>query len=144
MSSPLAPVDISREDKLFLQPGYIAPSTIVARQEKCLQHVHVDALLEPITLVEFPCGERSEFSEQALRMGGAVLRIGNAAGTTLSPAPPKLQMKRAVRWHIHFDNEVEVSRSYIFSLFERGTWHSEVPCPLITCVHIFDNHQEHQ
>ena len=144
VSSPLAPVDISREAKLFLQPGYIAPSTVIAKLEKCLPRLHVDAPLGPITLIEFPCGARSEFSEQALRMGGAVLRIGISTGTTHHPSPPKLHMKHAVHWHVDLDKKVEVSRLYaFFPIFGRGPWHIEVSCPLFTCVHRFLKYPEH-
>ena len=45
-------------------------------------------------------------------MGGAVLRIGIAAGTTHRRGPPTLQMKRAEHWHVDLDNNVEMNRLY--------------------------------
>ena len=72
-----------------------------------------------IILVEFLCGARSELSGQALRMGGAVLRIRIAVGTTQIPAPPNLQMKRAVAWRVDLDNKVELSRLYCFCCWKR-------------------------
>ena len=112
--SSLSPVPLSSELQRFLQPGYIPPSAIVAKLEKVLRLLHLDASMGPITLIEFPCGENSQFSQQALKMGASVMRIGISADTTHVPSPPKLEARKAAHWHVDLHDREQVQRLYAF------------------------------
>ena len=68
----------------------------------------------PVSLIEFPCVEDSEFSEHALKMGGAVMRIGVRSDTKHVPSPPTLEAGRAVHWHVDLHDQKQVQRLYAF------------------------------